>query len=145
MQDLGPEEEWYSGYRSMFEGCWQPGYLRKQRSCIIKSVQPELERDRRMTNRKRKVPTNSPAMAMKWLRGPLGSFLKKGTGFGRAIFSDSDACEIPVPVRFFFPKRPGRNPERAFMLSMSGGRCGETQFPKRRRHVWRRAGRLRCI
>jgi hypothetical protein len=83
------------------------------------------------TYRKRKVPTNSPAIAMKWLRGPLGSLLKKRTGRGRGIFSDSEVvCEIPVPFRFCLPKSPGRNPNLAFMLSMSGGRWGQMRLPE---------------
>ena len=74
-------------------------------------------------NRNRKVPTNSPAMATKWLRGPLGSRLKKGAGRGTGIFSDSEVvCEIPVPFRVRFPKSPGRNPDFAFMFSIMGGR-----------------------
>ena len=72
-------------------------------------------------NRNRKVPTNSPAMAMKWLRGTLGSRLKKGAGRGTGLFSDSAVvCEIPVPFRVRFPKSPGRNPDFAFMLSIFG-------------------------
>ena len=75
-------------------------------------------------NRNRKVPTNSPAMAMKWLRGALGSRLKKGVGRGRGLFSDSEVvCEIPVPFRICFPNIPGRNPDFAFILSILGGRC----------------------
>jgi hypothetical protein len=55
---------------------------------------------------------------MKWLRGTLGSRLKKGAGRGVCILSDS--CEIPVPFRVRFPKSPGRNPDFALMLSIFG-------------------------
>lgn len=61
---------------------------------------------------------------MKWLRGTLGSRLKKGAGRGTGLFSDSAGFgEILVPFRVRFPKSPGRNPGFAFMLSILGGRC----------------------
>jgi hypothetical protein len=83
------------------------------------------------TYRNRNVPTNSPAMAMKWFRTPFGSLLKKEDGRGGGILSDAEAvCEIPVPFLFCRPKSPGRNPDFALMLSISGGSCGQTQFPE---------------
>ena len=68
-------------------------------------------------------------MAMKWLRGALGSRLKKDAGRGRGIFRDSEVvCEIPVPFRICFPNSPGRNPDFAFMLSILGGRCRAVSY-----------------
>lgn len=85
-------------------------------------------------------------MAMKWFRMPFGSLLKKEDGRGRRILSDSEAvCEVPVPVLFCPLKSPGRNPDFALMLSISGGSCGQAQLPKPRWHVWQRAGQLQCI
>ena len=40
--------------------------------------------------RKRNVPTNSEVLAMRWLRRPFGSLLKKGEGFGPCILSVND-------------------------------------------------------
>lgn len=77
------------------------------------------------TYRNRNVPTNSPAMAMKWLRTPFGSRLKKEEGRGRGILSDSEVVwEVAGPLLFCCPKRPGRNPDFALILSISGDNCG---------------------
>src|SRR2546423_13664702 len=63
-------------------------------------------------------------MAMKWLRGTLGSRSKKGDGRRTGFFSDSEVVrKAAVPFRLCFPKSPGRNPDFAFMLSILGGQC----------------------
>lgn len=59
------------------------------------------------TDRKRKVPMNSPTMAMKWLRGPLGIRLKNGMGLGPAISFEGVSDKS---VFFRGLNTPGRNP-----------------------------------
>ena len=78
-----------------------------------------------LTYRNRKVPTNSPDMAMKWLRGPLGIFLKKAAGLMGGIFSGSPLSASVTPLLFVLflrlcPKIPGRKPCWALILSMMG-------------------------
>jgi hypothetical protein len=74
------------------------------------------------TYRKRKVPTNSPTMAMKWLRGPLGSLIKNGIGFGPLISFFSFDVNEPDSVFFRELKSPGRNPDFAWRFSILKGR-----------------------
>ena len=66
-----------------------------------------FDRGRINTYRKRKVPTNSPDMAMKWLRGVAGIRLKKLEAAGAFILLDSLDVDLLVSLR---PKRPGRKP-----------------------------------
>lgn len=62
---------------------------------------------------------NSPTMAMKWLRGPLGICCKNGIGLGAAMSSLSfEACEDDLLGLFRELKRPGRNPAFAWMFSI---------------------------
>ena len=59
------------------------------------------------THRNKKVPTNSPDIAMKWLRGPEGILLKKLEAVGPFILLDSLESDLVVLA---LPKRPGRKP-----------------------------------
>lgn len=133
----------YFGCRGRFEGCWQLGCLRRRRNWMVWSTHQiyrtggSVESDVWMdytgskTHRKKNVPTNSPAMAMKWLRRRLGSLLKKEAGLGKGIFSDPTAVwDLLGSFRLCGPKSPGRNPDLGVMLSMSVGKRCLLPFPK---------------
>ena len=74
------------------------------------------------TYRKRNVPTNSLAIAIKWFRGPLGIFIKKGEGLGPSNFCPV-SWEDVAPVLCLLDlllKTPGRKPDFAEYLSIVG-------------------------
>lgn len=90
-----------------------------------------------MAHKKRKVPTNSPAMATKWFRGPFGILMKKELALGPCIVSPSfaaDAVEDLPLLLDLVPKRPGRKPPLTFRLSILAGnflRCHTLRVTKR--------------
>ena len=69
-------------------------------------------------HRNRKVPTNSPAIAIKWFRGLLGILMKIEDGFGPCIFSSAPADVALVFGPLCRPKRPGKKPDLALILSI---------------------------
>jgi hypothetical protein len=83
------------------------------------SAHKEFESD---AHRKRKVPTNSPAMAMKWFRGLLGILMKNEDAFGPCIFSSAPEGVAPVFGPLCRPKRPGKKPDLGLIFSIAAVR-----------------------